>query len=90
MLTYDEVKRRTNIAKHGLDFVGCEVLFDGPVASWVDQRLSYGEQRINAVGFLDGILVVLTYTERGDDMHVISLRKAEKHEVRYFAQKLSR
>ena len=46
--------------------------------------------RINLLGFLNGIVVHLTYTERGDDLHVISLRKAEKHEIRYFAQELSK
>jgi len=38
------------------------------------------------LSFLNGVVVHLTYTERGDDLHVISLRKAaEKHEIRYFA-----
>jgi uncharacterized DUF497 family protein len=90
MITYDEAKRRINLLQHGLDFVGCEAIFDGPVVSWEDKRLDYGEQRTNALGFLNGIVVHLTYTERGDNLHIISLRKAEKHEIRYFAQRLSR
>jgi len=52
-------------------------------------REAYGELRINLLGFLNGIVVQLTYTERGDDLHVISLRKAEKHEIRLFAQWLA-
>ena len=90
MVTYDETKRQANLACHGLDFIGCEALFDGPVVSWDDDREAYGELRMNALGFLGGIVVHMTYTERGDDLHVISLRKAEKHEIRYFAQQLSR
>jgi uncharacterized DUF497 family protein len=89
MITYDEDKRLANIARHGLDFVGCETVFDGPVVSWNDAREAYGEQRINALGFLNGIVVHITYTERGDDMHVISLRKAQKHEIHIFAKGLS-
>lgn len=37
----------------------------------------------------NGIVVDLTYTERQDDLHVISLRKAEKHEIRYFITQIS-
>ena len=32
----------------------------------------------------------MTYTEREDDFHVISLRKAEKHEVKKFIRETSR
>ena len=42
------------------------------------------EQRINLLCWLNGAMVHMTYTERGDDMHVISLRKAEKHEIKFF------
>ena len=88
MITYDENKRRINLVKHGLDFVDCEVIFDGPLVSREDDREFYGEQRINALGFLGGYVVHVTYTTRGDDFHVISLRKAEKHEVKFFAKML--
>jgi hypothetical protein len=90
MITWNEAKRKSNLRRHGLDFVGCEAMFDGPVVSWEDVREAYGEARINALGFLGGIVVHMTYTERGDDLHVISLRKAEKHEIKRFAQGLSR
>ena len=32
MPTWDETKRNLNIRKHGLDFVGCEAIFDAPVS----------------------------------------------------------
>lgn len=87
MVTWDESKRRTNLKVHGLDFVGCERVFDDPVVTQEDDRLAYGEQRINLIGLLAGQVVHMTYTERGDDLHVISLRKATKHEARhYFSQ----
>ena len=31
----------------------------------------------------------MTYTERGDEPHIISLRKAEKHEIRRYANEVS-
>lgn len=90
MATWDERKRISNIKNHGLDFVGAEAVFDGPVVSWDDDRLYYGEQRINLIGWLNGSIVHLTYTERDDGPRFISLRKAEKHEIRYFFEEISR
>ena len=90
MVTYDEAKREENIRKHGLDFIGAEAIFNGPVVSMEDDRQTYGEQRINMLGFLDGQIVCMTYTERGDALRVISLRKATRHEAQYFAKVLSR
>jgi uncharacterized protein len=90
MATWDEAKRHSNIKDHELDFVGCEAVFDGPVVSWDDDRESYGEQRINLIGWLNGVVVHMTYTERGDEPHIISLRKAEKHEIRFYAKAIAR
>ena len=87
MVTWDDAKRRSNLKKHDLDFAGCERVFDGPVITQDDDRAAYGEQRINLIGILDGQLVHLTYTERESGLHVISLRKATKHEAHsYFSQ----
>ena len=89
MATWDEPKRLRNIKARGLDFIGCEAVFDSPVVTWEDDREAYGEQRINLLGWLNGIVVRMTYTERGDEPHIISLRKAEKHEIRRYAKEVS-
>jgi uncharacterized DUF497 family protein len=34
----------------------------------------------------NGEAVVLVHTDRHDDMHIISLRKAEKYEARYYLE----
>ena len=90
MITFDDAKRQANLKKHGFDFVGCEAVFDHPVVTWEDDREEYGEQRINLLGFLNGRLVHLTYVERGDEFHAISLRKAEKHEIRRYRAALAK
>ena len=89
MPTWDETKRQRNIRDHKIDFEGCETVFDGPIAVLEDDRDRYGELRLNAVGWFKGMLVHMTYTEREDDFHVISLRKAEKHEVKRFIRETS-
>jgi uncharacterized DUF497 family protein len=37
-------------------------------------------------GLLDGEIVVLVHVDRHDDMHIISLRRAEKYEARYYSE----
>ena len=90
MITWDESKQQSNLRDHHLDFVGCDAVFDAPVFTWDDDREAYGELRINLLGWLKGVVVHMTYTECGDDLHVISLRKAEKHEIRRYIAEISR
>ncbi len=84
MPTWDERKRRINIKRHGVDFKGAEAIWDNFTVTREDIRHSYGEARFVTFGLLDGEVVVLVYTEREDDIHIISLRRAEKYEARYY------
>lgn len=84
MATWDEPKRQGNIRRHGLDFAGCEAIFDHFTITREDLREAYGEKRLVTFGLLGGDVVVLVHTERPIGIHVISLREAEKHEARYY------
>lgn len=84
MITWDESKRRRNIKDHGLDFAGCEAIWDNFTITREDIRENYGEKRLVAFGLLEGTVAVLVYTERRAGPHIISLRKAMKHEARYY------
>ena len=50
------------------------------------KRQDYAEERLVCVGLLRADVVVMVYTERPKGPHLISLRKAEKHEARYDRQ----
>ena len=50
----------------------------------MDDREDYGELRMIALGFIGNVLHVLVFTERGDNVRVISLRKATKPEVKAY------
>ena len=84
MITYDEPKRLANIQKHGFDFLGCEMVFDGFTITREDCRDAYGELRLQTLGLWNAIVVFIVHTQRGDADHVISIRKAEKHEERIY------
>ena len=84
MITYDEVKRQINIKRHGIDFLGSEAVFAGFTITREDGRDGYGELHLQTLGLLAGIVVFVVHTARGDADHVISIRKAEKHEERIY------
>lgn len=79
MITYDETKRLANLQNHQIDFVGCEAIFDGFTLTREDRRTAYGELRFQTLGVWNGVVVFIVHTPRGDDDHIISIRKAEKH-----------
>ena len=51
--TWDERKRHANIKAHGLDFVGCEAIWDDLTITREDIRQRYNEQRLVAFGRLN-------------------------------------
>ncbi len=78
---WDEAKNRANIRKHGIDFETARRIFDGPALSRRDSRRDYREDRHVSVGRVgDAALVVVTHTERGGRIRLISARPASRRE----------
>jgi uncharacterized DUF497 family protein len=89
VITWHERKRRTNLKKHGFDFVDAEAVFQGVTYTYEDDRFTYGEQRFVTLGLLRGNVVSLVHTEEGDYIHVISMRKATRREREIYFQSLA-
>ena len=87
-ITFDPEKRERTLAERGLDFGDADGVIDGAVWEFVDDRVDYGEVRITTIGFLGDRMVVLVWTQRGEDRHIISMRKANDREQRRYAQHL--
>jgi uncharacterized DUF497 family protein len=83
--TFDAVKRDWTIAHRGIDFaVDAEKVFAGDTVTVVDDRFDYGEVRSISAGSLDGRMVVVVWTRRGDNRHIISMRYChDKEEKRW-------
>jgi uncharacterized DUF497 family protein len=87
MFLWDEAKRRLNLRKHGIDFTDAEKIFRGVTFTGEDTREDYGEQRFLTLGLLEDQVVSVAHTEQGEELRIISIRKATKHEARfYFSQ----
>jgi uncharacterized protein len=79
-ITYDLAKREWTLRERGLDFEPAAEVFAGPTFDREDIRHDYGEARIITIGFLLARMIVLVWTPRGNDRHVISMRKANERE----------
>lgn len=86
---WDEHKRQANVRKHGIDFIDVPELFDGDVVILPDERLDYDETRFIVIGLLRNQVVLAAYTERGDNIRIISARKATKNEQTYYFKQIS-
>lgn len=84
---WNEAKRKANLLKHGIDFVGIEQVFVDHTVTILDDRFDYGEQRFITIGLLRGRVVVVAHTESRETIRIISVRKATKdEEISYFKQ----
>jgi uncharacterized protein len=84
---WDEAKRRSNIQKHGIDFIGIETLFAGTTVTNMDDRFDYGEHRFITSGLLRGRVLVVAHTEISGVIRIISVRKATRNEeASYFKE----
>jgi hypothetical protein len=83
---WDEEKRKANIREHKIDFAAVARFEWETAFIFIDDRNDYGELREIAIGFIDPSLHVLVFTRRGAQIRVISLRKAEKGEIRKYVE----
>lgn len=81
-ITYDPAKRAKTFKDRGLDFDDAATVFEGLTLEFEDTRRNYGETRMICYGLLAGRLVVIGYTQRGDDKHIFSMRKANARETK--------
>ena len=75
---WDDAKAAANYAKHGVSFRRARLVFADlfGIAEY-DDRNEYGEDRSAMV---EGTLLFVSYTERGERIRIISARRATKHE----------
>ena len=83
---WDEVKRRSNLRKHGIDFRDALNVFNGRTLTYEDDRFSYRERRFITIGLLRATVVLIAHTESDGIIRIIHVRKANKQTAAtYFA-----
>ena len=79
---WDRDKARRNLSKHKLSFDEAVTVFYDPLAATFDDpQHSSDERRFITVGYSSvGHLLVVSHTERGKVIRIISARHATAHE----------
>jgi uncharacterized DUF497 family protein len=83
-ISFDPAKKRRSIAERGIAFDHAENFQWDTTLVVEDLRKNYGERRFQALGLIAGRLHALVLPPRAGKVHVISLRKANRHETRHY------
>ena len=85
---WDEEKARANLEKHGVSFEEAQTVFDDPLfVDFYDPEHSYEEHRYIILGeSRQGRLLLVSYTERGGVIRLISSREATPAERRDYEE----
>jgi uncharacterized DUF497 family protein len=82
--SFDPTKNARNIAAHGVSLERAAEFEWRGAFNREDTRHDYGERRFQAFGLIGSRVYILIHTPREGRVHVISLRKANKREVRRY------
>jgi len=84
---WDPDKAKANLEKHGIRFSDAELVLYDPYAVTVEDSGAQGEQRHISIG-LDAVgrILVVVYTDRGENIRLISARPATRRERRQYEE----
>ena len=83
---WDTKKGESNVNKHGVSFEEASTVFGDPFSLTIDDPLhSAAELRVVQIGMSHkNRLLVVVFTERRNNIRIISARNATKKERRYY------
>lgn len=82
---FDPEKSSANLAKHGIDFMRAQALWEDPEHLEVPAR-TVGEPRWLVVGRIGEAHWSAVVTYRGSRIRIISVRRSRREEVRLYEQ----
>ncbi len=85
-ITYDPEKCARNVRERALSFEEVEDFEWNSAYVLEDARKDYGERRFQALGEIGGRVYMLVFTPRGRGVHVISVRKANRREIKRYEE----
>ncbi len=77
-----------NLQKHGVSFAEAATVFGDPLSiTFPDLDHSIDESRFITIGLsTGGKIIILSHTDRGDNIRIISARKATRKEQRFYEE----
>jgi len=83
-IAFDPAKDAANQAKHGVSLALATELDWEAARVWVDVRFDYQEARMIALAPRTAILYYVAFVDRGETRRIISLRRANRREVKHY------
>ena len=83
---FDPKKERLNMQRHGLSLSLAEELLWDEALVWVDGRFGYDELRMVGLVPKGDRLYYVGFVDRGEVRRPISLREAERREVKHYVK----
>ena len=80
---FDTAKSESNRTKHGIDFIEAQGLWNDPMLLEIPAKTD-DELRYLVVGLVDGRHWSAVITYRGENIRLISVRRARKEEVAFY------
>jgi hypothetical protein len=87
-IEFDPAKDSANQAKHGVSLALAEELDWDAALVWIDYRFENDEWRMIALAPKTGILYYVAFVDRAEVRRIISLRRANRREVKHYVQSI--
>jgi uncharacterized DUF497 family protein len=85
-IEFDLAKDESNQAKHGVSLSLAEEFDWDAALVWADDRFEYGELRLIALAPKTATLYCVAFVERAEARRIISLRRANRREVKHYVE----
>lgn len=86
LIEFDPQKDASNLAKHGVSLALAVELDWEAALVWLDDRFEYGESRMIALAPREEILYYVAFVDRERVRRIISLRRANRREVKHYVE----
>ena len=87
-MEFEPAKNAGNQAKHGVSLEFASELDWEAALVWVDDRFAYAELRMTALVPMNNILYYVAFVNRGPARRIISLRRANRREVKHYVESI--
>jgi uncharacterized DUF497 family protein len=83
---WDNNKAAANLLKHKIDFEDAKNIFLDTNCLEREDKRDYNETRIQVIGIVNQVVLLVVYTKRNGRYRIISARRANKNERRQYYQ----
>ena len=87
-IEFDSAKDAANLSRHGVSLGFAGQLDWEAALVWVDDRFGYDEMRMIALVPETNTLYYVAFVDRGEVRRIISLRRAERREVKHYVENI--